>query len=80
MRKEELNKHFAKRSTVSKFANIVSNHNLSPTYQRIATENSVVDKSSATGLNKIPVKTAKTNTFVDQESRVTAFNRKRLIT
>ena len=82
MKKDELNKHFAKRSTVSKYTNIVSNHNLSPDYQRIAAANSVVDKRSATGVNQIPVKTTpgKTNTFMDTESRVTAFNRKRLIT
>ena len=82
MKKDELNKHFAKRSTVSKYTNIVSNHNLSPAYQRIAAANSIIDKRTVTGANQIPVKTSagKTNTFMDTESRVTAFNRKRLIT
>ena len=82
MKKDDLNKHFAKRSTVSKYTNIVSNHNLSPAYQRIAAANSIIDKRSITGANQIPVKTTagKRNTFMDTESRVTAFNRKRLIT
>ena len=70
------NNRFAKRSTVSKFKNIVHNHNLCQDYQRLATTNSVHNLHPQT---KIPMKNDNTNTLIDQESRVTAFNRKRLI-
>ena len=65
-----------KRATVSKFSEIVHNHNLSQNYQILATTNSVHNLQSH---NKIPMKNDNTNTFVEQLSRVTAFNRKRLI-
>ena len=66
MKKNDLNNHFAKRATVSKFKNIVTSHNLCADYQRLAANNSVKDMHPA-GLTKIPVKTGGkiTNTFVD---------------
>ena len=61
---------------MSKYNEIVHKHNMCQDYQRLATANSVQNLHKQT---RIPIKSEHMNTFVDQESRVTAFNRKRLI-
>ena len=64
---------FARRETISKMKSIISNHNMSPEYQHIATANIGVPTSSSSRLPQAA------NTFLDTHGRVTAFNRRSLI-